>query len=361
MSIGIALAEHGLVPDWILRIAIRSLLRKRLNTVGTSSPSDIKERTDQHILAMKNGPLLLASEEAKTQHYEVPTNFFKHVLGPRLKYSCGLWPDKTTDLQSSEEAMLQLTCKRAQINDGMRILDLGAGWGSLALWIAEHFPKSEIVTVSNSTTQRDHIVRQCNLHGYQNVEAIAENINSFDPQRTFDRIVSIEMFEHIRNYELLLTRLCSWLHTDGRLFVHVFCNRQFPYFFEDADSDDWMARHFFTGGMMPSERLLFHFKKQIKVESYWRVNGREYQRTSEAWLQNLDANRKEVTQILSNQTCDSQPAIAVTRWRLFFLACSELFGYKNGTEWYVSHYLLSPVLKHEKPTTTWSSANRTTK
>jgi len=339
MNIGIAAAEHELVPDWILRKGIRYLLRKRLTTALTNT----KERTEQHLRAMRNSPLLLASDEAKTQHYEVPTEFFKYVLGPRLKYSCGLWQNETIDLQSAEESMLQLTCERAQINDGMRILDLGCGWGSLAFWIAEHFPHSQIVAVSNSTTQRDHIVNQSDQRGYQNIEAIAANITSFIPQETFDRIISIEMFEHMRNYELLLTRLCSWLHTDGKLFVHVFCNRQFPYFFEDADSDDWMARHFFTGGMMPSEDIFFHFEQQTKVESHWRLSGCEYQRTAEAWLKNLDANRTEVTKILSNQNHGTNSAITVARWRLFFLACSELFGYKNGTEWYVSHYLLNPV------------------
>ena len=337
-----AAAERGWLPDWAIRAGIRQLLQQRLREQQAVSDLDTSGAVTRHLDTMRAGPIALAPDTANSQHYEVPADFFRRVLGPRLKYSCCWWPDGVTSLAEAEEAMLRLTTQRAGVGDGMRVLDLGCGWGSWALWVAEMHPHTEVVAVSNSAGQRRHIENDAARRGLRNVHVVTADINTFEPEGTFDRVVSVEMFEHMRNYERLLSRVRSWLRPGGTLFVHVFCHRRYNYFFEDAGSGDWMARHFFTGGMMPSDDLLFNFMREMQVEAHWRLDGREYQRTAQAWLENLDANRVEVERVLAGSLGRSQARLDAERWRLFFLACAELFGYRNGEEWLVSHYVLSP-------------------
>lgn len=343
MNPGIAAAEHGWIPDWVVRWGIRSMLRERLRHQRVVSADGIERARSRHLDAMRAGPVALVPNAANAQHYEVPAAFFGYVLGPRLKYSCGLWPAEVTTLADAEMAMLRLTCERAGVADGMRVLDLGCGWGSLALWVADVFPNVSVVAVSNSDAQRRYIEREADRRGFKNIAVVTHDMNTFHPEGTFDRVVSVEMFEHMRNYEALLSRVCSWLRPEGKLFVHIFCHRHFCYFFEDAGSGDWMARNFFTGGMMPCDDLLFGCERQVQVEAHWRVNGRQYQRTAEAWLSNLDSRRSEVEGVLASGG-QAAGRVQAERWRLFFLSCAELFGYRDGEEWFVSHYLLSPTV-----------------
>ena len=342
MSIGTLAAERGWLPDWLVRAGIRSLLRERLRGLGATSGDGPDPQRSRHLAAMRAGPIAPVPDAANVQHYEVPAGFFERVLGPRLKYSCGWWPAGVSTLAEAEESMLQLTTERAGVADGMRLLDLGCGWGSWSIWVAEAFPNVDVVAVSNSAGQRRYIEQEAVRRGLRNVTVVTADMNTFEPDGTFDRVVSVEMFEHMRNYERLLARIRSWLRSDGKLFVHIFCHRRFAYFFEDATSGDWMARHFFTGGMMPSNDLLFGVQGDLEVESHWRVSGREYQRTAEAWLRNLDRDRPKIERLLEASGSVVPGRVAVERWRLFFLACAELFGSENGEEWLVSHYLLRP-------------------
>jgi cyclopropane-fatty-acyl-phospholipid synthase len=343
MNFGMAAAESGWLPDWTVRAGIRQLLQQRLREQQAACDRDLEGALARHVDAMRAGPIALVPDIANSQHYEVPAAFFNRVLGPRLKYSCCCWPDGVTSLAEAEEAMLRLTTLRAGVSDGMRVLDLGCGWGSWALWVAEACPHSEVVAVSNSAGQRLHIENAARRRGLRNVHVLTADINTFEPEGTFDRVVSVEMFEHMRNYERLLSRVRSWLRPTGTLFVHIFCHRRYNYFFEDAGSGDWMARHFFTGGMMPSEDLLFNFTREMQVETHWRVAGREYQRTAQAWVDNLDANRVEIERVLAGLSGRPQARVEAARWRLFFLACAELFGYRGGEEWFISHYVLRPT------------------
>lgn len=342
MNAAVAAAEHGWLPDWTVRAGIRALLRQRLRDERLASADGTNVALARHLAAMREVPIAPVPDLANTQHYEVPADFFRQVLGPRLKYSCCWWPDGVSTLAGAEEAMLRLTCERAGLADGMRVLDLGCGWGAGALWIAEAFGNADVVAASNSMGQRRRIEQEAERRGLGNLTVVTADMNTFEPDGTFDRVVSVEMFEHMRNYDGLLSRISGWLRPGGKLFVHIFCHRQFCYFFEDAGSGDWMARNFFSGGMMPSDELLFSFEHRMSVEAHWRVDGREYQRTAMAWLDNLDARRAEVERSLARSGDASAARIEAERWRLFFLACSELFGYRSGTEWLVSHYLLSP-------------------
>ena len=334
------LLEQNLVPDPIVRAGIRSLLRVRLREESRLN------RKAAFIDELKRSPIAMHTEAANVQHYEVPAAFFHHVLGPHLKYSSGLWEPGTTTLDAAEEAMLRLTVERAAIENGHRILELGCGWGSLTLYMAQRFPTSEIVAVSNSHSQRTFIEQCAADRGLRNVRVVTADMNAFEPADggPFDRVVSVEMFEHMRNYGRLLERIHSWLAPRGRLFVHIFAHREYAYPFEARDASDWMAEHFFTGGTMPSDDLLLHFQEHMALEAHWQVNGEHYAKTCDAWLANMDAARAPIDRILASTYATSPQTTArdVRRWRahwrIFFMACAELFRYQDGREWFVSHY-----------------------
>ncbi len=331
------LLERDWLPDWVVRAGIRGILRQRLRSEAQL------QRKAQFIRTLRDAPIAIAAEAANTQHYEVPAAFFAGVLGPHLKYSACLWNSEQATLAEAEEAMLALTVERAGIRDGQRVLELGCGWGSLTLYMATRFPTATIVGVSNSHTQRGFIEREVARLGLSNVRIITADMNSFSPDSSgvggsFDRIVSVEMFEHMRNYERLMARLAGWLTADGALFVHIFAHREFAYPYEAEGASDWMAEHFFTGGTMPSEDLLPSFRDALHVEAQWRVNGRHYARTCEAWLHNMDEKRTDIDAVLAATYGSLEVTRWRARWRTFFLACAELFRFGDGDEWFVAHY-----------------------
>lgn len=330
-SLGINLAERGLVPLSVLRLGIRHLLAKRLGDAAQGPTLD--EFSSQ----LKESAIALAPEKANEQHYEVPPDFFELTLGPNLKYSGAYWPEGATTLSDAEEAMLRLTAHRADLADGQDILELGCGWGSLTLHMAKNFPNSQITAVSNSAPQRRFIEERAP----HNVRVITADMNDLRLEQCFDRIVSVEMFEHMRNYAELLHRIRGWMNEDARLFVHVFCHRDYAYPFETEGDDNWMGRHFFTGGIMPSFDLFQEFDNDLVIEEDWRVDGTHYERTARAWRENLEKQRDPVMAVLQKAYGDDADRW-FHRWRLFFLACEELFGYKGGSEWLVGHYRFGP-------------------
>ena len=339
---GLSLAERGLLPDPLLRLGIRRMLRRRLLELAVGDVEATRRAHDAFLRELRRGPLALVPERANAQHYELPPAFFEQVLGKRLKYSSCLWSDGTLHLDDAEEGMLALSARRAALEDGMSVLDLGCGWGSFALWLAERHPRSRVLAVSNSKAQREFILGRCARLGLGNVEVMTADVNVFEPGRRFDRVVSVEMFEHVRNHPLLLSRIASWLEPGGRLFVHHFAHREHAYPYEERGDDDWMTRHFFEGGIMPSDDLLLRCQDDLVVESHWRVSGLHYHKTCEAWLAAQDAARGAILEILAQGYGREGAALAFRRWRLFFLACSELFGYRGGNEWFVTHVRMAP-------------------
>jgi cyclopropane-fatty-acyl-phospholipid synthase len=334
VTLAIELCERGIMPDALMRVGMRRLMRERL-------VSETRQRTAashaERLAALRTSPVAIATDKANEQHYEVPAGFFQKVLGPNLKYSSCWFESPTTPLAEAEAAMLALTGERAGLADGQRVLELGCGWGSLTLWMASRYPQSRITAVSNSRSQREFILARAAERSLGNVEVITADANVFDTTERFDRVVSVEMFEHLRNYAVLMERISRWLKPDGQLFVHIFCHRTLLYPFTTGDDYDWMARYFFTGGQMPAEDTLTHFQDHLKLEQQWRVSGTHYQRTSEAWLANLDANADAVMDVL-RQAYGSEASRWFNRWRMFFLAVAELFGYADGEEWFVAHY-----------------------
>lgn len=333
-----SLLDRNLLPDWLIRAGIRRIVAGRLREQEEGGIDAQSSRFAAVLDALRSSSIAVSPEAANQQHYEVPPAFFELVLGPHLKYSSAWWPDDVKELGAAEERMLRLTTERATIADGHTILELGCGWGSLTLFLAARFPASNIVAVSNSAPQREFILARARARGLTNVEVITADINGFDIGRRFDRIVSVEMFEHVRNYPALFQRLARWLAPDGRVFVHVFAHRRFAYPFEARDASDWMARYFFTGGMMPSDDLFLHVQDELAIEDHWRLSGVHYQRTAEAWLANLDRRRADVDRVLAGAYGPDAVTRWRVRWRVFFMACAEMFGYRGGEEWIVSHY-----------------------
>ena len=335
-------AERGALPDPLVRWGIRRLLAQRLQQEHRGGVEAQAERYRSLLAEMDAAPIAPRAEIANEQHYEVPPELFHAVLGPRLKYSGCLWRHGTDDLADAEAAMLELTCRRADLQDGQRILELGCGWGSLSLWMAEHFPNARIEAVSNSQAQRRFIESRRDAAGATNLTVRTADINTFVPESApFDRVVSVEMFEHMRNWRELMRRIHEWLQPGGRFFAHVFCHARLPYRFIATDETDWMARHFFTEGLMPADDLFLWFQDHLQIEERWRVNGRHYARTQDAWLARLDASREALLPLLRQTYGDGEEERWFQRWRLFFLACSELFGYRGGNEWYVGHFRMS--------------------
>lgn len=327
-------------PDFIARPAIDSLVseaRKRLDREG---PHD--EASFARDMAMR--AIAEHTAAANTQHYELPPEFFEICLGARLKYSCCLYPTEATTLDQAEEAALTDTCAHAALMDGQRVLELGCGWGSLSLWMAEHYPNSTITAVSNSHGQRRHIEAKAQARGLTNLTVITCDMNDFKPTESggFDRIVSVEMFEHMANWRALLTRAHGWLKPDGRMFIHVFTHRDAPYRFDHTDSEDFIAQHFFTGGVMPSRGLMRQFPDLFQVEREWTWNGINYQRTADHWLANMDANGDRVMELM-RETYGADAVLWRRRWRRFYLATAGLFGNDGGNTWAVNHYLLKPA------------------
>jgi cyclopropane-fatty-acyl-phospholipid synthase len=337
-SRAIGAAERVPLPDLLVRTAIHQLCsRTAARFAAGDMPSD-----DVFAREMAARAVAEHTEAANAQHYEVPAAFFGRVLGPNRKYSSGFYRDPALTLQEAEEEALRQTAEHADLADGQSILELGCGWGSLSLWIAKRFPKARVVAVSNSHSQGMYIQGEGGAHGLTNLSVITADMNGFDPGRQFDRIVSVEMFEHMMNWRELLGRVRSWLVADGRFFMHIFTHRTGAYLFDRTDDEDWIAQHFFTGGVMPSHHLIRQYADLFEVEQEWRWSGEHYQRTALDWLSNFDANRAEIETILF-KVYGEDTALWMRRWRWFFLATAGLFGYAGGSEWGVSHYRMKAV------------------
>lgn len=333
-----SILEANVVPDPLIRLGIRHLLGQTLREKCGGSLEERQARLQAHIDSLRQSPIAIQTRAANEQHYEVPTAFYQYALGKRLKYSSGYWPAGVDSLDAAEERMLALTGERAELGDGQRILELGCGWGSLSLWMAEKYPQARITAVSNSRTQKEHIDAESARRGFHNLTIVTADMNVFDTAETFDRVVSVEMFEHMKNYPLLLAKIARWLAPGGKLFVHIFTHREAAYHYEDKGPGDWMTRYFFAGGQMPSHDTLLHFQDDVRLETRWAVSGVHYEKTAEAWLRNMDAHRADILPLFAQTYGEAQTTRWWVYWRVFFMACAELWGYRGGDEWIVSHY-----------------------
>lgn len=331
--------EQGLVPDPVVRAGIRRLLKQRLAEVHADDIEQAARVTDAFAGSLRDAPRALVPDKANEQHYEVPAEFFGHVLGLHRKYSGCWWGEGVSTLDEAEARALAVTCDRAGLADGQDVLELGCGWGSLTLWMAQRYPHSRVTAVSNSASQRRYIEAEAQRRALANVQVVTCDMNGFDTEQRFDRVVSVEMFEHMRNWPGLFAAVARWLRPEGQFFMHVFTHQGAPYEFVERDASDWMTRHFFSGGMMPSDDLALHFQDHLRLRHRWRWDGRHYERTANAWLANMDGARAEVWPLLEQTYGRDQAAVYWQRWRLFFMSCAELFGYERGQRWGVSHYL----------------------
>ncbi len=335
----LGLAERGWIADWMVRCGIRWMCERRLAQERSGGLEQTAARLQSRIEELRASQIAVSTQAANEQHYEIPPDFYRLVLGARLKYSCAYFPRGNETLDEAEEAMLALYAERAALEDGQDILELGCGWGSLTLWMAEKFPHARITAVSNSASQRAFILSACNGLGLTNVRVLTQDVNRLElPQGHYDRCVSVEMFEHMRNYEKLLHKISTWLRPGGRLFTHLFVNRDLLYPFDTQGEDNWMGRHFFTGGLMPSADTLLWFQRHLKLESRWCIPGTHYELTANHWLRNQDARKHEVLEVLGKVYGPRLASLWFQRWRMFWMACAELFGYDEGREWFVAHY-----------------------
>jgi cyclopropane-fatty-acyl-phospholipid synthase len=335
----IDLCERGLVPDALTRLGIRRLCAQRLHEEGANNLALGDARFRELLAELRRSPIAIETDAANEQHYEVPARFFELCLGKRLKYSSAYYPTGRESLDEAEEAMLALYGERAELADGQQILELGCGWGSLTLWMAARYPDARITGVSNSRSQREHILAQAAARGLDNVEILTRDVVRLElPEAGYDRVVSIEMFEHMRNYRHLLANVARWLRPGGKLFVHIFAHRHLMYPFLTEGEDNWMGRYFFTGGLMPSADTLLHFQEDLAIEERWLLPGTHYQRTANHWLENQDRNHREVLDVLAGAYGTADAERWSQRWRMFWMACAELFGYEDGRQWLVAHY-----------------------
>ena len=335
----IKLSESQLFPDYLIRFGIRQLLKKRIASLISQDTESNHQHKMNFIEAMNKSTIALVPELANEQHYEVPSKFYDFCLGKHKKYSSCYWTDKTNNLNQSESEALELTASHANLKDGQLVLELGCGWGSLTLWMAKKYPKSKITAVSNSKSQKVYILNEAKKRKLKNIKVITEDMNVFNSKEKFDRVVSVEMIEHMRNHKKLFKNIASWLKPKGMFFMHIFVHQSQPYLFEVEEDDDWMSQYFFSGGMMPSKDLPLYFQDQMKLISQWDWSGTHYEKTANAWLENLDKNKTRVLPILKKTYGEKDGEMWLQRWRIFFMACAELWGYKGGTEWRVGHYL----------------------
>lgn len=333
------LLEKNLLPDFLIRFGIRRLLRQRLVEEDRGGLEQDQAHFMKLIEELKNSPIAINTADANEQHYEVPTRFYQLCLGKNLKYSSGYWKDGVTDIDQSEVDMLNITCDRAELKDGQHILELGCGWGSLSLFMAAKFPNAKITVVSNSRTQKMHIDEQAKQRGINNLTVITADMNTFTIDQKFDRIVSVEMFEHMRNYQQLLGKLSGFVNEGGKIFIHIFTHKRYAYYFDVKDDSDWMSKYFFTGGIMPSDHLLMYFQDHFKIQQHWRVSGTHYEKTSNAWLAKMDQHKAEIMPLFAETYGKENAGKWWSYWRVFYMACAELWGYDKGEEWFVSHYL----------------------
>jgi cyclopropane-fatty-acyl-phospholipid synthase len=329
----------NLIPDFLLRPVLRQLIHRNITRLEALEFPTLERLRRRLLRKLERSPIAIQTDLPNVQHYEVPPGFFELVLGRRMKYSCCYWARGITTLDEAEERMLELTCQRAGLEDGMRVLDLGCGWGSLTLWIAEHYPNCLVRAVSKSQDQVDIITSRARDQGLQNLNAHVVDANELDLEGGFDRVFSIEMFEHMKNYRRLMTTISRMLEPRGRLFVHIFSHRQFAYEFQAEDESNWMAQTFFTGGTMPSDDLLLHYQDDLRLIDHWRISGQHYAQTLRAWLENMDRQKSGVQAVLADAYGPNQVKRWWVNWHLFFLACEATWGYRRGREYIVSHYL----------------------
>ena len=325
------LAESGFIPDYLIKVAARYISNRRLNE------PNIHENKDKIISILSQGAIAEKTYDANEQHYEVPPEFFNYVLGENLKYSCSFFDDKNS-LNEAEMNMLNLYIDRADITNDLEVLDLGCGWGSFSLYVAAKYPNTNITSVSNSSDQITFINNEAQKRGLSNVKAQRMDVNNLDLNKKFDRIISIEMFEHVRNYKLILKALNNLLKPDGILFIHIFCHKKLTYFYEMKNSFDWMTKYFFQGGIMPRKDIFEHFDEDFKIVNQWDINGNHYSKTLKAWLSKHYRNKKKILDIFQGHY--DNPKVWFNRWRIFFLSCEAFFALNNGEEYFVSHYLL---------------------